>query len=277
MNIKISMESTCDLPQELIQKNNFSIIPYSIILGDEVINDNEKAQTQIFEYVKSTKKLPKTSAINQEQYENYFKKLSQECDAVIHITLSGELTSSVANATAASKQFNNVFVVDSKSLSTGIALLGLKAKELISEGLTAQEIVKKLNSKVNKVQASFIVERLDYLYKGGRCNAISLLGANLLKIRPQIIVENGKMKPAKKYRGKMDKVIADYCQDVLAENNADKSVAFITYTTATAEMIENAKSALKKANFKTIYETRAGGTITSHCGENVLGILFINK
>lgn len=277
MNIKISMESTCDLTEELIKENNFSIIPYSIILGEEVITDNQQSQNQIFEYVKRTNKLPKTSAINVMQYEQYFAELSKEFDAVIHITLSGELTSSVANAIAASQQFNNVFVVDSKSLSTGISLLALYAKNLISEGLTAQEIVKKLNAKVNKVQASFIVERLDYLYKGGRCNAISLLGANLLKIRPQIVLENGKMKPAKKYRGKMDKVIADYCQDVLAENNADKSVAFITYTTATQDMIDNAKSALKKANFKTIYETRAGGTITSHCGENVLGILFLNK
>lgn len=277
MNIKISMESTCDLTEELIKQNNFSIIPYSIILGEEVITDNQQSQNQIFEYVKRTNKLPKTSAINVMQYEHYFAELSKEFDAVIHITLSGELTSSVANAIAASQQFNNVFVVDSKSLSTGISLLALYAKNLISEGLTAQEIVKKINAKVNKVQASFIVERLDYLYKGGRCNAISLLGANLLKIRPQIVLENGKMKPAKKYRGKMDKVIADYCQDVLAENNADKSVAFITYTTATQDMIDNAKSALKKANFKTIYETRAGGTITSHCGENVLGILFLNK
>lgn len=277
MNIKISMESTCDLTEELIKQNNFSIIPYSIILGEEVITDNQQSQNQIFEYVKRTNKLPKTSAINVMQYEHYFAELSKEFDAVIHITLSGELTSSVANAIAASQQFNNVFVVDSKSLSTGISLLALYAKNLISEGLTAQEIVKKLNAKVNKVQASFIVERLDYLYKGGRCNAISLLGANLLKIRPQIVLENGKMKPAKKYRGKMDKVIADYCQDVLAENNADKTVAFITYTTATQDMIDNAKSALKKANFKIIYETRAGGTITSHCGENVLGILFLNK
>ncbi len=277
MNIKISMESTCDLTQELKEQNNFSIIPYSIILGDYAIEDNENAQAQIFEYVKKTKTLPKTSAINQQQYEDYFQTLSQENHSVIHITLSGELTSSVANAKNASKKFNNVYVVDSKSLSTGISLLALYAKKLADEGLNAEEIVKKLNSKVSKVQASFVVERLDYLYKGGRCNAISLFGANLLKIRPQIILQDGKMKPAKKYRGKMDKVISDYCQDVLSENNADKDVAFITYTTATPEMIENAKSALKKAGFKNIYETRAGGTITSHCGENVLGILFLNK
>ena len=277
MNIKVSMESTCDLSQELIEKNSFSIIPYSIVLGDDVILDDENAQTEIFEYVKNTKKLPKTSAINQTQYEQYFKKLSEEFDAVIHITLSGELTSSVANAVSASKRFNNVYVVDSKSLSTGIALLGLYAKELIQQGLSVEEIVSELNEKVSKIQASFVVEKLDYLYKGGRCNALALLGANILKIRPQIILESGKMKPAKKYRGKMEKVIADYCQDVLAENNPDKSVAFITYSTATTAMIENAKSALKTANFKTIYETRAGGTITSHCGENVLGILFLNK
>ena len=277
MNIKISMESTCDLTQELINKNGFSVIPYSIILGENAIEDNEQAQSKIFEYVKESKTLPKTSAINVTQYENYFEKLSKENNAVIHITLSGELTSSVANAIKASEKFNNVYVIDSKSLSTGISLLALYANKLADEGLTVEEIVKKVKSKVSKVQASFVVERLDYLYKGGRCNAISLLGANLLKIRPQIVMQDGKMKPAKKYRGKMDKVISDYCQDVLSENNADKSVAFVTYTTATKEMINNAVTALKKAGFKQIFETRAGGTITSHCGENVLGILFLKK
>ena len=132
-------------------------------------------------------------------------------------------------------------------------------------------------ARVDHVQASFVVERLDYLYKGGRCNALSLFGANLLKIRPQIVVKDGGMKPAKKYRGKMEKVIETYSKDVLEEfNTPDKSIAFITYTTATPEMIANAKKALEGAGFKNIYETVAGGTITSHCGEHVLGILYLN-
>ena len=135
----------------------------------------------------------------------------------------------------------------------------------------------KVKDRVPYVQASFVVDRLDYLYKGGRCNALALFGANLLKIHPQIVLENGSMKPAKKYRGKMEKVIEKYCQDTIEEfNNADKKQAFVTYTTATPEMINIAKTALKNAGFENIYETTAGGTITSHCGENVLGILYIN-
>ena len=277
MKIAISMESTCDLPQELIEKYGFEIIPYSVILGDNIYEDDETLQTKIFEYVEKNKVLPKTSALNEMQYKEYFTKLLEKYDAVVHITLSSGLTSSVAHAQSAAEKMKNVYIVDSLSLSTGISLLGIYAKELADAGATPEEIVQKVTARVPYIQASFVVERLDYLYKGGRCSALSLFGANLLKIRPQIVVSGGKMKPAKKYRGKMGKVIETYSADVLEEfNNADKRLAFITYTTATEEMIEPAKKALTNAGFETIIESQAGGTITSHCGEHVLGILFIN-
>lgn len=277
MKIAISMESTCDLPKELIEKNGFEIIPYSIILGDNVVTDDESLPAKILEYVEKTKVLPKTSAINEIQYKEYFTGLLERYDAVIHISLSSGLTSSVAHAETAISKMKNVYLIDSLSLSTGIALLGLYAKQLVDAGNDPETIVEKVKARVPYVQASFVVERLDYLYKGGRCSALSLFGANLLKIRPQIVVKDGKMKPAKKYRGKMPKVIESYCADTLEEfNNADKSVGFVTYTTATEEMVEPAKKALTNAGFKTIIETKAGGTITSHCGEHVLGILYIN-
>ena len=277
MKIAISMESTCDLPQELIEKYNFEIIPYSVILGDNVVEDNAELQAKIFEYVEKTNELPKTSAINEMQYKEYFNSLLEKYDAVIHITLSSGLTSSVAHAQTAAEKMKNVHIVDSLSLSTGISLLGIYAKELADAGESVEDIVEKVTARVPYVQASFVVERLDYLYKGGRCSALSLFGANLLKIRPQIIVKDGKMKPAKKYRGKMPKVIESYCADTLEEfNSADKKLAFITYTTASEEMIEPAKKALTNAGFEIIIETQAGGTITSHCGEHVLGILYLN-
>ncbi|MBR4999056.1 MAG: DegV family protein, partial [Clostridia bacterium] len=132
--------------------------------------------------------------------------------------------------------------------------------------------------KTKDVQASFVVKKLDYLHKGGRCSSVALLGANLLQIRPEIVVKDGKMSSAKKYLGKMEKVIEKYCKDVIAENpNPDTKYGFVTYTTATEEMVEIAKNALVQAGFETIYETTAGATITSHCGENTLGILFLNK
>ncbi len=277
MKIAISCESTCDLSKELIEKYNVSIIPYSIILGDKVIDDNENVPAEIFDYVEKTGILPKTSAINEEIYKAYFNSLLEKYDAVIHITLSGGITSSVENAKHASNHFDNVFVVDSRSLSTGIGLLAIYARNLADAGKQPKEIAELVEKRVPAVQTSFVIERLDYLYKGGRCNALSLFGANLLKLRPQIELIDGKMKPAKKYRGKMGKVIEEYTKDVLTEfNNPDKSIGFITYTTATPDMLEAARTALKNAGFENIYETVAGGTITSHCGEHVLGIIYIN-
>ncbi len=278
MKIAISMESTCDLPKELIEKYNFEIIPYSVILGDNVVTDEEGLSAKIFEYVEKTKVLPKTSAINEMQYKEYFTSLLEKYDTIIHITLSSGLTSSVAHAETVVSKMKNVYVIDSKTLSTGISLLGIYARELADAGEAPETIVEKVTARVPYVQASFVVERLDYLYKGGRCNSLAYFGANLLKIRPQIVVtEEGKMKSGKKYRGKMGKVIESYCADTLAEfNNADKKIGFITYTTATEEMVASAMTAMQNAGFETIYETRAGGTITSHCGEHVLGILYLN-
>ncbi len=278
MKVAISAESTCDLLQEQIDSNDIKIIPYSIILGDDVVTDNADVPAKIFKFVEDTKELPKTSALNEMQYKEYFEGiLNSGYDAVVHISLSSGITSSTSHAQTAASKMKNVYIVDSLSLSTGIGLLTLYAKQLADAGKDAETIAKMVEERVPHVQASFVVERLDYLYKGGRCSALSLLGANLLKIRPQLVLREGLIKPGKKYRGKMEKVIETYCKDVLEEfNNPDKSIAFVTYTTATPEMIAAARTALEKAGFKEIYETTAGGTITSHCGEHVLGILYLN-
>ena len=277
MKIAISTESTCDLNTDLLKKYNINVIPYSIIMGDNVIEDSPDVPAQIFKHVADTKKLPKTSAINEMQYSEHFSNLLKNNDAVVHITLSSGLTSSVANCNKAADNFKNVYVIDSLSLSSGVGLLALYASELALTNITVQELVNNVNKRIPYLQASFVIDKLDYLYKGGRCNSLALFGANLLKIHPQIVVKNGIMKPAKKYRGKMERVVADYCADTLTEfNNPDKTRAFITYTTATPQMIEAATRCLQNAGFKQIYTTTAGGTITSHCGENVLGILYIN-
>jgi len=198
MKIVISTESTCDLSKELIEKNNISVIPYSVILGDDVVTDNADVPAKIFEYVETTKKLPKTSAINEQTYTEYFEGLLKDYDAVVHIALSSGLSCSCSNAEKAANNLKNVYVIDSKSLSTGIGLLVLYAKELATQNETPEKIVHKVKDRVPYVQASFVVDRLDYLFKGGRCNALSYFGANLLKIHPQIIVSEGKMSPAKK-------------------------------------------------------------------------------
>lgn len=277
MKIIISTESTHDLSQELIKENDIRIIPYHITLGEETFVDGEKTTLEMFEYVDKTGVLPKTNAINVFEYEEYFTELLKECDAVVHISLSSGLTSSTNNAFVASKNVENVFVVDSKSLSTGIGLLVLYAKELANQGLDAKEIAEKVEARTEKVQASFIVERLDYLHKGGRCSGFQLLGANLLKIRPRLVVKDGKIINDKKYRGDMAKSVDKYCRDILSEfDTPDLDKVFITYTTATPEMEDAARQVVTEAGFKNIYQTNAGGTIASHCGAHTIGILYFN-
>lgn len=279
MKIAISTESTLDLPKELIEKYDISIIPFEINLDGKTFYDGELTTAEMFEYVDRTGILPKTTAINEFRYQEYFQELLKKYDAVIHICLSSGITSSTNNAKNAANGIKNCYVVDSKSLSTGIALLAIYARQLADKDLSPAQIYDKVSKRVDSVQTSFIVERLDYLHKGGRCSSIALLGANLLKIRPRIVVKKpeGKMISDKKYRGSMEKVIEKYCSETLGEfSTPDTSIGFITYTTATEGMVKAAKTALENAGFTTIYETHAGGTIASHCGANTLGILYFN-
>jgi DegV family protein with EDD domain len=279
MKIAISVESTSDLSKELLSKYDIKIIPYKIVLGSEIYTDGDIEVEKMFEFVDKNGSLPKTTALNEFEYTEYFEGLRKEYDAVVHVCLSSGLSSSCGNAMRAGSNIDGVYVIDSKSLSTGIGLLAIYARELANAGEAPEVIKEKLEKRVDKLQVSFVVERLDYLYKGGRCNSLQLLGANLLKIRPRIVVDvnEGKMLSDKKYRGSMPSVVAKYCAETLSEfGTPDKTRAFVTYTTATPEMVENAKNALIDAGFNEILETRAGGTIASHCGGNTLGILYFN-
>ena len=278
MKIAISAESTLDLSKELIQKYDINVIPFTVLLGEDEYKDGEITGPDIFEYVEKTKILPRTCAINEYQYRDWFRSfLDNGYDAVIHISLSAGISSSYSNAEKASHKFDNVYVIDSASLSTGIALECIYARKLIDKGLDAKEIAEKVKARIPYVQASFVIQTLDYLYKGGRCSGLARLGAAILRIKPQIIVSEGKMAPAKKYFGRKSQVVEAYCKDTLEQfANPDLSVAFVTHTHATPEMVSVAIEALKNRGFKTIYETHAGATITSHCGPQTLGILFIN-
>ena len=277
MKIAISVESTNDLGKKLLREYDIKVIPYKIILGGEMYQDGDLTVQEMFDYVDNNKSLPKTTALNEFEYTEFFEEIKKEYDAVVHICLSSGITSSCGNAFKASQNVENVFVVDSQSLSTGIGHLALYARELANSGVEPKEIQEKVQERAHKLSTTFVVERLDYLYKGGRCNSLQLLGANLLKIRPRIIVKDGKMVSDKKFRGTMGSVIAKYCQETLAEfNTPDLKRVFITYTTATPEMIQAAKTACEEAGFKEIIEARAGGTIASHCGANTLGIIYFN-
>lgn len=277
MKIAISTESTADLTKELIDEFELKTIAYEIQLGDINGYDGEITSAQIIDFVNQYKVLAKTAAINEFRFNEYFENLLKEYDAVIHFSLSSDLSVTYNNGVRAAKNFKNVYMVDTRSLSTGIALLAIYAKTLVDKGFSAQEIYDMCQKRVPSIQASFELKRLDYLYKGGRCSGLSYFGANLLKIRPQIIVKDGKMIPGKKYRGNFEHVVKNYCQDVLEQyDNPDLSLGFVTYTTADEQIIETAKQFLYDRGFKRVCVTKAGGTITSHCGEDCLGILYIN-
>lgn len=277
MKVAITAESTIDMPKDLLKQYNINTLPFMVILGENEYKDGEITSADIFKFVQEQNVLPKTSAINKESYRNFFEEQLKNSDAVVHLCLSSQISSSCQNAKDVASEMKNVYVIDTLSLSTGIALLAVYASELAVKGETAQEIYDKVTARVPNVQASFVIERLDYLYKGGRCSALSLFGANLLRLRPQIILKEGRMGAYRKYRGSMDKVVENYCADTLEEfNTPDKKVAFLTYTTATEGMIAAAKKALQEKGFEKIYETTAGATITSHCGEHTLGILYLN-
>ena len=278
MKIAISAESTLDLSKELIKEYDVQVIPFTVYLGEDAYLDGDINSQDIFDYVAKTKILPRTSAVNEFQYHEYFQGvLDKGYDAVIHFSLSSEISASCSQAMNAAKKMDNVYVVDSRSLSTGIALEVIYAAKLAKKGLQPEEIVKKVSARIPYVQASFVIQTLEYLHKGGRCSGLLRFGAAILRIKPQIIVSDGKMAPAKKYIGRKSQVIEAYCRDTLEQfSNPDLSVAFVTHTLATPEMVAVAIEALRKRGFKTIYETKAGATITSHCGPQTLGILFIN-
>ncbi len=277
MKIAISSETACDLPKDFIDRFDIKILPYHIHIGDEVFNDGDLPTEELFERADAKKTLPKTSAINEDEFERHFSKILESYDGIVHISLSSELTSATKNAENVAKRFKNVYVVDSRTLSTGIGVLALYACELAAKGLDAQEIAEKVREKTKYVQVSSVIERLDYLYKGGRCNSLVYLGANLLKIRPRIMIKDGFIGNDKKYRGNIVRVLEQYCRELLTEyNEPDPNCVFVVYTTATPEMIAVAKKVCEEFGIKHIYESQAGGTVASHCGAHTLGLMYLN-
>ena len=279
MNIQITADSTIDLNADLLKKYNIKTIGLNISLDDKDYIDGETIVTsQILEFIKQKNILPKTGAVSVERYKEFFKKYSKNDTTIIHFTISSELSSSFYFAETASKEFKNVFVVDSRFLSTGIAVNAIWATQLASQGCNAEEIVNTIQDACNqnKVQCSFILDNLKLLHKGGRCSAVQKIGANLLRLKICIGVKDGKMGVDKKYKGKFEKVISEYIEDTLkSKPNYDSHCCFITYTTASQELLDNAKQAVEKyGNFENIYFTTAGATIASHCGENTIGILY---
>lgn len=279
MKIAVSCDSTCDLGNELISKHNIHVMPLIIYLGEDQFLDNVNVTSDdIFAYVDKTGVLPKTAARSIVEYQEFFENIQKDADAIIHVAFGSDMSSSCSNAQVAAQNLKNVRVVDSKSLSTGYGLLVLKACKLVSLGKSLDEIEDELNKTVPKLQASFIISNLKYLYKGGRCSAVAMFGANLLKIKPSIHVQNGVMGVGKKYMGTFGDTLQKYTTALLEENGEiDKENVFITYSSDKMGVGKAIEEMLKQNGFENIYKTRAGCTIASHCGPECMGVLFIRK
>lgn len=277
-NVKICADSVCDLSEELKQRYDISVVPLYVTKGDETLKDGaEISQKDVFAHYRTTGKLCSTSAVNVDDFTQFFTEQLQGHDELVIITISSDFSSCYQNACIAAEDFPNVRVVDSRNLSTGEGLVAVSAAKLAQQGLSADEIVEKLGGIIPRVDASFFVANVEYLHKGGRCSTIAALGANLLKLKPCIDVIGGKMKVTKKYRGSLDKTIRDYVKDRLTSVEPEEDLVFITHTT-TRDNTKLAEQEIKKyRNFKEIAVTDAGCTVACHCGEDTLGVLFIRK
>ncbi len=280
MEIQVTADSTCDLTPELIKRFNIKVFPLVVTLGDETYFDGEDIKPDdIYAYFKKTGELPKTGARSIEDYKDFFKHFTEKGKTVVHVSVGSDLSSGYSNSTVAAKEVKNVYVVDSKTLSSAVGLHAMYAAELAKQGkLSPEEIVKKVEARADKCQASFVIEKLKFLAKGGRCSRLAAFGANILGIKPSIQVVNGKNEVSKKYMGKLLSCISKYIDDILAKyNTPDTTRVMITYSTATQEMIDLAKAKLEEyGKFKEIMVTQAGSVINCHCGENTLGILYFN-
>ena len=280
MAIRITSDSTCDLG-ELVQKYNIGILPMQVNLDAEPYHDGVDITPQdIFKFVAETKQLPKTSAPSIGDYEEFFAQQLAFGDELIHFNISGKSSGSHNMAKQAAESFNGkVRVIDSMALSSGQGLLVLRAAELRDAGKTAEEIEEDIKAVRTKVNTSFVPDSLDYLHKGGRCSGMVNFAANILKIHPLIYMQDGQLMPGKKYRGKMSMCIKQYIADLKElYPSYDKTRCFITHSSADEELVQLAKDLVKENfEFDEILETVAGSIITSHCGRNTLGVLFITK
>lgn len=280
MKIKITSDSTCDLSPELLDKYNITLKPLTVIKDGKAYSDGVDITTDdIFAHVAAGGSLCSTAAINVEEYQEFFAKYADEYDGVIHINISSEFSSCYQNACIAAEEFGNVRAIDSRNLSTGQGLVVLKACALAQECDSLDALKEALDAFTARVEASFLLDRLDYMVKGGRCSAVVALGANLLNLKPCIEVKNGKMSVVKKYRGNYAKCLANYVKDRLSgRDDLDRDTLFVTHTPVTdvcRTAVENAVETY--ADFDNIYWTTAGCTVSCHCGPGTLGVLFVRK
>ena len=279
MKIHFSADSTCDVSPEFLARYPVEILPLSVELEGKFYRDGvDLTPDTIISRVNAGAALPKTSAINVEEYREAFTRALETSDAVIHFNISSDFSSCHQNACIAAEGLN-VWCIDSRNLSTGITMLLAEGFDRAEADMEPEQIAKELRARVDKVDVSFIVDRLDYLYKGGRCSALAMLGANVLHIRPCIEVKDGKMGVCRKYRGSYERCLRQYIADRMrSKDDVKPRRIFLTHTGVAAQAVEAVREmVLQEVPFAEVYEVRAGCSITSHCGENTFGIIMYHE
>ena len=277
--VKIISDSTCDLSEELLIQYDIAVLPHPIVRDGELLQDNVSiTPDDIYAHYERTGRLCTTSAPNAYDYEQFWRPWLDEGYEIVHFTISSEMSTAYNQAVLAAEETGHVYPVDSRSLSTGIGLLVLEACDLRDQGLAAEEIAARVREDSAKCQASFLVDVIEYLWKGGRCSSVAAIGDNLLKLKPRIDVQNGKMLSTKKYRGKTAKCFASYADDLLkGKDNIRQNRIFITHSGIDEDIIQLVQDKIRQwqPGVEHIYVTRAGGTISCHCGPGTLGILYM--
>ncbi len=274
----ISADSTLDMPFELIRKHDIRVIPSYVTLGDRTVDDwPDLTQQQLLDYVKTTGKLAKTSAANPLDYETWFRKLLEEGRPVIHVAKSSGISSCYENACMAAKELKDVWVVDSKNLAGGTSMSILAALKTDLED--PAQVAAFMEAYRERIEGSFIIETLEFLRKGGRCSTLAALGANILKLRPEIVFDHGIMRVGKKYRGVYRKCVYEYLDDQLAKlPGYETDLVYMNHTLQDKAFLEELKAYVReKTGCAELIEYPASSAISTHCGPNTFGVFFVRK
>ena len=279
-NVIITTDSVCDMPKELLERYQVRMIPLTISEGDHSYKDGvDFTPDDIYELYDSQHLLPKTSAISPQEFIDFFTPLTQDGSEVVHIDISSACSATYQNACMAASELEGVYPVDSLHLTLGQGLLVIEACRLRDAGLSAREIAEQLPAYREKIVTSFVVDTLEYLWKGGRCSGLTAFGANLLQVRPCLELREGEIKVARKYRGTMQKVYTQYIRDYLSRENIDTRMGFLVHSgRISQETLDQLRQLiLELVPFSEVPIVRAGCTVTSHCGPGTIGVIFAAK
>ena len=278
--IKITTDSTCDLPEALLREYDITVLPLGIVKGEGLFRDGVDIHpVDIAAHVDAGGAITTTNAVNTADYLDCFSRLLKTCDAVVHINLGSKISSCHQNARIAAAELSNVYVADSDNITVGMGELVLRAARAARAGHTPEEILAELEDLRRRMEVSFVLDRLDYMKRGGRCSAVTAIGANLLKLHPCIEVVDGKLAVTKKYRGSMERVVSDYLHDRLdGRDDIDTERIWLVDSAFGSELADAARAVLQAdGRFGQILESKAGCTIFSHCGPNTVGLAILRR